>query len=547
MAALATDFDREEEDEEEEASDDRVLNEEERGLFRGAAARANYLALDRLDIVFAAKELCRRMAVPRVSDFTALRRLACYLAGTPRVVQQYPWQGSESLKLFTDTDFAGCTRTRRSTNGGVCMRGRHLLKHYSRTQKVVTLSSAEAELGGVVQGASEGLGIQSIAADLGMDLHLTLLADSSAAIGICRRSGIGRVRHLAVGQLWVQERIRDGTLGLRKVPGEANPADIGTKHLAADAMRRCLQAAGGAVRGGRSSAAPALASENVPFLQDLPVPRKAGKPGKVLRALFRPAAVASAAAPPELSKRQAPDAVAPLCPPAPVPAFQVASPGTVDGSYTCSRGLLRPLPVCALRPCSVPSHPTSDSQRSAVPVGPMVAMKRPTAEPHKQFGDQHTGVPSPETGAGDWGRSAPLSTGITSSPRGRRGAAAACTTASRALSTVPSARGSASGRRWWTAPPSWRRASAFPTPPRACKSAYQNRFLESFLLRQLNSMSSPPSGGEPPNPLFPLTPRTCLTLQKWVFTGAGPSRPFLKSVFTIAHSDFSVLPSGLFL
>ena len=81
------------------------------------------------------------------------------------------------------------------------MRGHHLLKHYSRTQKVVTLSSAEAELGGVVQGASEGLGIQSIAKDMGMDLHLTLLADSSAAIGICHRSGIGRVRHLAVGQL----------------------------------------------------------------------------------------------------------------------------------------------------------------------------------------------------------------------------------------------------------------------------------------------------------------------------------------------------------
>ena len=31
----------------------------------------------------------------------------------------------------------------------------------------------------------------------------------AAAIGICRRTGIGRVRHLAVGQLWVQERLRE--------------------------------------------------------------------------------------------------------------------------------------------------------------------------------------------------------------------------------------------------------------------------------------------------------------------------------------------------
>ena len=67
-----------EEEEEEEANADRVLSEEECSLFRAAAARSNYLALDRIDIVFAAKELCRRMAVPRQSDLVALRRVASY-------------------------------------------------------------------------------------------------------------------------------------------------------------------------------------------------------------------------------------------------------------------------------------------------------------------------------------------------------------------------------------------------------------------------------------------------------------------------------------
>jgi len=139
-----------EEEEKTSAHDDKVLGELDCGMFRGAAARANYLALDRLDIAFAAKELCRRMSVPRASDLVALRRLAQYLVGTPRVVQKLPWQRPAGLKLFSDTDFAGCPRTRRSTSSGVTMRGLHLIKHYSRTQKVVTLSSAEAELGGVV-------------------------------------------------------------------------------------------------------------------------------------------------------------------------------------------------------------------------------------------------------------------------------------------------------------------------------------------------------------------------------------------------------------
>ena len=85
------------------------------------------------------------------------------------------------------------------------MRGEHVIKHWSSTQKVVALSSGEAELAGIVKGSAEGIGLQSVAADLGLDLGLKVFADSSAAIGICRRTGIGRVRHLAVGQLWVQE------------------------------------------------------------------------------------------------------------------------------------------------------------------------------------------------------------------------------------------------------------------------------------------------------------------------------------------------------
>ena len=89
-----------------------------------------------------------------------------------------------------------------------------MLKHWSTTQKAITLSSGEAELGGLVKAAAEGIGLQSLAQDLGIALPLQLFADSSAALGICRRTGVGRVRHLAVGQLWVQERLREGHFSL---------------------------------------------------------------------------------------------------------------------------------------------------------------------------------------------------------------------------------------------------------------------------------------------------------------------------------------------
>ena len=107
--------------------------------------------------------------------------------------------------MYADTDFVGCLQTRRSTSGGCAFRGNHLIKHWCTTQKVVTLSSGEAELTGIVKGATEALGLKSLSADLGWDAGLKLHANSYAAIGICKRSGIGRVRHLATGQLWVKE------------------------------------------------------------------------------------------------------------------------------------------------------------------------------------------------------------------------------------------------------------------------------------------------------------------------------------------------------
>ena len=199
--------------------------------FRSGAARANYLAMDRPDLSYATKEMCRRMSAPRKQDVESLKRIARYLASEPRLVYTYAWQPYCDLKVFVDTDFAGCTKTRKSTSGGCALLGSHLVKHWSTTQKVVTLSSGEAELAGIVKGSAEALGLQSLALDLGLQVNVRVYADSSAAIGICRRSGIGKVRHLAVGQLWIQEKVRSGEIALYKVVGTENPADALTKHV----------------------------------------------------------------------------------------------------------------------------------------------------------------------------------------------------------------------------------------------------------------------------------------------------------------------------
>ena len=77
-----------------------------------------------------------------------MRRIARYLIKFPRIQYRYEWQDESNLEIYVDTDFAGCVETRKSTSGGCAMVGGHLVKHWSTTQKVIALSSGEAELSG---------------------------------------------------------------------------------------------------------------------------------------------------------------------------------------------------------------------------------------------------------------------------------------------------------------------------------------------------------------------------------------------------------------
>ena len=80
------------------------------------------------------------------------RRLTRYLISNPRTVIRYDWQNNEStVQGFTDSDFAGCRQTAKSTSGGIIMIGGHYIKSWSSTQKTIALSSGEAELTALVK------------------------------------------------------------------------------------------------------------------------------------------------------------------------------------------------------------------------------------------------------------------------------------------------------------------------------------------------------------------------------------------------------------
>ena len=73
------------------------------------------------------------------------------------------------------------------------------IKTWSTMQPTIAMMSGD-----------EGIGVQSLARDMGLELSLVVAVDSSAAVGMVNQSGVGRVRHLDVKDLWVQERVKRG-------------------------------------------------------------------------------------------------------------------------------------------------------------------------------------------------------------------------------------------------------------------------------------------------------------------------------------------------
>ena len=242
-----------------EDEDAEALGTREATDYRALAARGNYLSPDRPDIQYAVKECCRGMASPTRGDLKKLRRLGRYLVERPRMVLEFPYQESgDTLYGYSDSDWAGCKRTAKSTSGGCMLLGKHCIKSWSSTQKSITLSSAEAELVAAVKMSAELIGVEQLMAEWGWKVHSEVLVDSSAALGVVNRKGNGKLRHVRVGMLWIQEKQENEELTYKKVPGTENPADLMTKNLAQSIIDSHLVRINAIILSGRAELAPEL-------------------------------------------------------------------------------------------------------------------------------------------------------------------------------------------------------------------------------------------------------------------------------------------------
>ena len=170
--------------------------------------RCLYLALDRPDIQFTTKEISRAMASPTVHADETLKAFSRYLAGHPRVLWRYPrqeWTGK--VWGLTDSNWAACPVTRKSTSAAYLMLGKHPIFAASSTQSVLSLSNGEAEFYGAVRCACRTLGLKSLMSDLSLEVKEELVTDSSACKGLYSKRGAGKIRHIHSPALWLHHAV----------------------------------------------------------------------------------------------------------------------------------------------------------------------------------------------------------------------------------------------------------------------------------------------------------------------------------------------------
>ena len=71
----------------------------------------------------------------------------------------------------------------------------------------------------------------------GFETTYRMRIDSSAALGSMRREGAGRVKHIQIKAIWIQQMVKDGILDVIKEETAKNRADLGTKVLHGPRLR----------------------------------------------------------------------------------------------------------------------------------------------------------------------------------------------------------------------------------------------------------------------------------------------------------------------
>ena len=170
--------------------------------YRAVIGSLQYLTqTTRPDLAYAVGAASRKTADPQASDWLAIRHILAYLAGTTDYGLRFekPRRSSADIVGFSDSDWAGCKMSRKSTSGFVFMFCCAAISWMCKKQSVVARSSAEAEIIALDLAAREALWLRKLkkALDIGRGTSITIHEDNEAAIAIsAKHRRTARTKHI---------------------------------------------------------------------------------------------------------------------------------------------------------------------------------------------------------------------------------------------------------------------------------------------------------------------------------------------------------------
>lgn len=217
------------------------LAEKER--YQRMVGKLIYLSHTRPDIAYAVGVVSRFMHQPQKAHMDAVERIIEYLKGTPGHGVLFKPNGHLNIQIYTDADWAGDKGDRRSTSGYFSLVGDNLVTWKSKKQKVVSLSSAEAEFRGIAKGIAEVLWIKKLLTEVGFPPKETtrVMCDNKAAIQISENPvQHDRTKHVEIDRHFIKEKLEAGIIELPFVKSQEQVADILTKPVDEKILLYCL-------------------------------------------------------------------------------------------------------------------------------------------------------------------------------------------------------------------------------------------------------------------------------------------------------------------
>ncbi|XP_063946055.1 secreted RxLR effector protein 161-like [Daucus carota subsp. sativus] len=153
--------------------------------YRGMIGSLIYLTASRPNIMYATCLCVRFQADPREPYLVAAKRIFNYLKGTINLGLWYPRESDFKLIGYSDVDFAGCKIDRKSTSGSCRFIGGRLVSWFSKKQKSISTSTAEAEYIAVGSCCAQILYMKNQLLDYGLTLsQIPIYCDNQSAIAM---------------------------------------------------------------------------------------------------------------------------------------------------------------------------------------------------------------------------------------------------------------------------------------------------------------------------------------------------------------------------